>query len=79
MKSKLRIVAALSFLFCLQNIAAQNKKIVPGILISSPGGTIKFHLENNSGTISYSIDFNKIPVIESSSLDLIITITAYTS
>lgn len=72
MKLKLIIVVTLTFLFCFQNVYAQNKKITPGILISSPGSKINFHLDINSGTISYSIDFNKIPVIESSLLDLIV-------
>ena len=70
MKSKLKIVIALSLLFCVQNLCAQNKNSASGTLISSPDGAIKFHIESKSGTLSYSIDFNKVPVIELSALGL---------
>ena len=72
MISKLKIVAVLCLIFCLQNLFAQNKNPTSGIFISSPDGAIKFHLESKSGTLTYSIDFNKIPIIESSALGLMV-------
>ncbi len=71
MKSKLKIVIVLNLLFCLHSVYAQNKKSTTGaLIISSPDGSIKLNIESKSGTLTYSINFNKTIVIESSALGL---------
>lgn len=59
--------------FCFLSIpspANNNTSPANTITISSPDNRIKFLVEVKSGLLSYSVDFNKIKVIESSALGI---------
>jgi alpha-glucosidase len=70
-KSKLKIVAAICLLFCLNNANAQNKK-EESLIIESPDKAVKFYLQSNNGSLIYFVNFNNRPIIKTSGLGLTI-------